>query len=95
METMIMLWKKSTRLGVGGNNTRDCLVPALQRLISWIAGLPLIEVAARSLMMGLMLSAMETSGWIGWGHEALLGANVPIIAWAAARWWTDRKGSAL
>lgn len=64
-------------------------------MIRWFAGLPLTEVAAHSLLAGLVLSAMETEGRIGWGHEALLVANVPIVAWAAARWWIDRKRSAL
>ena len=60
-------------------------------MIRWFAGVSLTEVAAHSLLTGLVLSALETAGRIGWGHEALLVANVPIVAWAAARWWTDRK----
>jgi hypothetical protein len=60
-------------------------------MIRWFAGLPLTEVAAHSLLAGLVLSALEVAGRIGWGHEALLVANVPIMAWAVARWWIDRQ----
>lgn len=60
-------------------------------MIRWLAKLPLTEVATRSLLAGLLLSAMETEGQIAWGHEALLLANVPILGWAVARWWIDQK----
>jgi hypothetical protein len=70
-------------------------LPALilhsKRMIRWFARLPLTEVAAHSLIAGVVSSALETAGRISWGHEALLVANVPIVAWAAAQWWTNRK----
>jgi len=42
-------------------------------------------------MAGLAFSTMEAVGWISWGHEALLLAIVPILGWAAAHWWVERK----
>ena len=60
-------------------------------LIRWFAGQHLVTVATHSLIGGLVLSALEAVGWIRFGHEALLLAIVPIVAWAALRWRIERK----
>jgi hypothetical protein len=59
------------------------------QMIHKFAHVPLIVVAGRSLIAGMVCSALETAGSIGWGHEALLLAVVPIVGWAGAHWWTN------
>jgi hypothetical protein len=58
----------------------------LRKLLHRFASLPLLLVAAYSLLLGLVLSATEAAGWNDGGHYGLLLAVVPIIGWAAARW---------
>jgi hypothetical protein len=58
-----------------------------RKIVRWFSDLQVASVATQSLTAGMLLSAMESSGRIDWGHETLLLANVPIIAWAVARWW--------
>ena len=60
-------------------------------MIRWYAGLSLTIVASNCLMAGSVFSAMEAADLIRWGHDALLLAIVPIVGWATARWWIDRK----
>ena len=61
------------------------------RVIRWYAGLPLTIVATNSLLTGLVLSATQAAGWNDWGHYGLVLSIVPIVAWAAARWWAARS----
>ena len=63
----------------------------VRRFTRWFAGLPLTLVAASSLMAGLVLSSTEAAGWNDWGHVGLPLAVVPIISWAAARAWIERR----
>ena len=51
------------------------------RLIRWFAALPIGLVATHSIMLGVLLSALEFEGWISWGHEGLLVAMAPIVVW--------------
>jgi hypothetical protein len=62
-------------------------------MIRWFASLPVSSVAISALFPGLLLSACESAGWAELGHDELLYAILPIIAWAAARWWTDTQAS--
>lgn len=59
--------------------------------VRWLTSFPLTIVAANSLFAGLILSACEAAGWIGWGHEVFLVALVPVIAWALALWMAERR----
>ena len=61
------------------------------QLICKFADVPLTVVAGRSLIAGMVCSALETAGSIAWGHEVLLLAIVPIVGWAGAHWWTNRQ----
>lgn len=58
----------------------------MRRVIHWFASLPLMLVAAQSLIVGLVLSSTEAAGWNEWGHEGLLLAAIPNVGWAVARW---------
>ncbi len=57
------------------------------RMIHWFASLPLSMVATHPRLAGLVLSAAEAAGWNDWGHDALLLALFPIVAWLIARWF--------
>ena len=57
------------------------------RVLHWFSGLPITIVAAHSIFAGLVASACESAGWIDWGNEASILMVVPILGWAAIRWW--------
>ena len=54
----------------------------MKNQIRWLARQPVSLVAAHSIMLGILFSAAEWDGWIGWGHEASIVMIVPIIVWA-------------
>jgi hypothetical protein len=64
---------------------------SVKKLTRWFAGLPLTIVATHSLMAWLVLSSTEAAGWNSGGHEALLLAVVPIVAWAIVQRWRRQQ----
>ena len=59
--------------------------------IRWYAGLPPLIVGGIPLIAGLVLSAVEAAGWIFCGNYGVALPVLPVVAWAIAGWWTDRK----
>ena len=62
----------------------------MKKIAIWFASLPLDLVAEHSLLPGLALSSMESAEWRAMGHTWLLLAIIPIVAWAASKWWASR-----